>query len=157
MTLEDICHLQHQREICINPCSTAEVEPSILRFNSSKSSSKEPVSRLNGLNTTHQDKSDQNPKEVLRQTGSSKCPEEGSQRNVKSLDGSFLNQVKISEEKEKIAIDDINLLRKENAELKERIKQLEADQELVLQLNQLLLEKLHLFSDDFFTKPMTAL
>lgn len=125
--------------------------------NSSKSSSKEPVARLNGLNGSQLEKSDQQQKEIIRQTGTSKCAEEASQSSMRLLDGVFLNQVQVTEENMSGRLDDYNQLRKENAELKERIRQLESDQELVLQLNQMLLEKLHLFSDDFFSKPLNAL
>lgn len=48
---------------------------------------------------------------------------------------------------------EVNQLRQENAELRERVRQLEADQELALQLNQLLLEKLHFMSDDILAQP----
>lgn len=49
-------------------------------------------------------------------------------------------------------VTDVNQLKQENVELRERVKQLETDQELVLQLNQLLLEKLHFLSEDFVSK-----
>lgn len=46
-------------------------------------------------------------------------------------------------------LDDVARLRQENLELRERVAQLEADQAMILDINQLLLEKLHLLSDDF--------
>ena len=52
----------------------------------------------------------------------------------------------------KLEVTDVNQLRQENVELREKVKQLEADQEMVLQLNQLLLEKLHFLSEDFVSK-----
>ena len=52
----------------------------------------------------------------------------------------------------KLEVTDVNQLRQENVELREKVKQLEADQEMVLQLNQLLLEKLHFLSEDFVLK-----
>lgn len=48
---------------------------------------------------------------------------------------------------------ELSQLRLENRELKDRIRQLEQDQELALQLNQMLLEKLHFMSEDILTRP----
>jgi hypothetical protein len=56
-------------------------------------------------------------------------------------DLSFHEPVKESEE--------ILKLRHENLELQERISQLEADQAMILDINQMLLAKLHLLSEDF--------
>ena len=43
-------------------------------------------------------------------------------------------------------------LKQENTELRERILQLEADQAMILDINQMLLAKLHLLSDDFLAQ-----
>lgn len=45
--------------------------------------------------------------------------------------------------------DEIARLRQENLELRERVQNLEADQAMILDINQMLLAKLHLLSDDF--------
>ena len=45
--------------------------------------------------------------------------------------------------------DEIARLRQENFELRERVQNLEADQAMILDINQMLLAKLHLLSDDF--------
>ena len=45
--------------------------------------------------------------------------------------------------------DEVARLRLENSSLRERVGQLEADQAMILDINQMLLAKLHLLSEDF--------
>ena len=45
--------------------------------------------------------------------------------------------------------DELARLRQENIELRERVHTLEADQAMILDINQMLLAKLHLLSEDF--------
>lgn len=47
--------------------------------------------------------------------------------------------------------DEIAKLRQENIELRERVQILEADQAMILDINQMLLAKLHLLSEDFMS------
>jgi cell division protein FtsB len=49
--------------------------------------------------------------------------------------------------------EEISRLRHENQELRDRILQLESDQAMILDINQMLLEKLHLLSEDFLAQP----
>lgn len=48
--------------------------------------------------------------------------------------------------------EEVSRLRQENQELRDRIQQLEADQAMILDINQMLLAKLHLLSDDLLVQ-----
>lgn len=133
---------------CISHCSEKEADPSSIDVSSSKSHSKEQGNRLaSSGNSVDLNKEHASLKERFKPAGSAAGPEELSHSRGRWLDGSFQGKFKVEDRGEPQS--EITYLRQENHALRKRVSQLEEDNEMVLQLNQLLLEKLHLLSADF--------